>query len=774
MFRIGLKFPCNGLNRIKKHGCSRLYLTARCYETRAHVKYEPDGRLGKDVRLMSRLTGPKYSTAPPRSEKSKVASKALITLGAVTIGSLGILTYAKNNPETRATLEGWIPGTDKAIRIIFQEDATYFDLIFIFFATLKQTIMDMLFKSGSSEPAPTLVSKPLVKNKEILDQNKETRINTEEVKVDVVVEKTSPPKNVSKESISQSLVELETSCSEVGSKAIAAYRKATNAIGEYNRDVAQVIESNSSAVSEVVWQRLKEATEKKKEAMQEMERHAEDALDSLKRMYNKIDETVLDAPAHMKTATRRNVKKILDDVDEAKRKYKDEIHNNNITERYWKQIKLARENFNEELKILFPSLNIHEKKLSISEEAFDIFVLYMYHKVNNLQQELEKLRTISETKIKSALRASGENASEEQLEALVSLAVNEEKLILQEEQEKMLLAEQKKFDQELRRELKLQSEIHSDHLREALSVKEQETQRKLQRALSEQTEAESIKYKTQLAVVVGKLHALSAALKARMEDEKGISNRQIFWSACQALGRAVKIGPPGTLVDKVIRPLEPEINAISKAAPRDDPLVCAAIRGIPEEAAKRGVFPEDALRKRFLKVEDVARRLAMVPEEGASLPIYFLSYLQSFLVFRTANPISKSELEDEPIDVNSLNTYDILHRARYWLDRGDFKMTLRYMNLLKGAPRSVARDWMNETRILLETQLAVDTLLAHVGATGLFYLGAEGSPKKKLAATQTTKRFLPTFAPVNIESDVSINILMFSYLFLQYLFKGQT
>lgn len=28
----------------------------------------------------------------------------------------------------------------------------------------------------------------------------------------------------------------------------------------------------------------------------------------------------------------------------------------------------------------------------------------------------------------------------------------------------------------------------------------------------------------------------------------------------------------------------------------------AAIQGIPEEAAKRGVFPEDVLRERFLKV----------------------------------------------------------------------------------------------------------------------------------------------------------------------------
>jgi len=60
----------------------------------------------------------------------------------------------------------------------------------------------------------------------------------------------------------------------------------------------------------------------------------------------------------------------------------------------------------------------------------------------------------------------------------------------------------------------------------------------------------------------------------------------------------------------------------------------------------------------------VARRLAMVPEGGAALPIYLLSYLQSFLIIKMANSIPKRELEDEPIDIDSLNTYDILQRAR--------------------------------------------------------------------------------------------------------------
>jgi len=56
-------------------------------------------------------------------------------------------------------------------------------------------------------------------------------------------------------------------------------------------------------------------------------------------------------------------------------------------------------------------------------------------------------------------------------------------------------------------------------------------------------------------------------------------------------------------------------------------------------------------------------------------------------------------------------------------------MALKYMNLLKGAPRSIASDWMNETRILLETQQAIDVLLAYAGATGLAYLSNTNLPK---------------------------------------------
>lgn len=64
------------------------------------------------------------------------------------------------------------------------------------------------------------------------------------------------------------------------------------------------------------------------------------------------------------------------------------------------------------------------------------------------------------------------------------------------------------------------------------------------------------------------------------------------------------------------------------------------------------------------QVEQMARKLALVPEEGASLPVYLLSYLQSFLLVTAVSPIPKSELDDQPIDAAALDTYDVLQRAR--------------------------------------------------------------------------------------------------------------
>lgn len=78
----------------------------------------------------------------------------------------------------------------------------------------------------------------------------------------------------------------------------------------------------------------------------------------------------------------------------------------------------------------------------------------------------------------------------------------------------------------------------------------------------------------------------------------------------------------------------------------------------------------------------------------------------------------------ELISKQSIGIYNLnfLLFDRYHVDRGDFLQALKYLNLLQGAPREVANDWMKETRLMLETQQAANTLMAHAAASGLMYL----------------------------------------------------
>lgn len=136
---------------------------------------------------------------------------------------------------------------------------------------------------------------------------------------------------------------------------------------------------------------MKEATEKRKRAVKLAETNAIDAVQSLKQLAKIIDDPELDSLPAMKSNARRNVKKLISDIDDAKEKYENEDRAANVTENYWNKVKAARENFNEELQILFPNINIHDKRFSVNEELFDLFVLYMYNKVIHLQTELQKL-----------------------------------------------------------------------------------------------------------------------------------------------------------------------------------------------------------------------------------------------------------------------------------------------------------------------------------------------------------------------------------------------
>jgi len=54
---------------------------------------------------------------------------------------------------------------------------------------------------------------------------------------------------------------------------------------------------------------------------------------------------------------------------------------------------------------------------------------------------------------------------------------------------------------------------------------------------------------------------------------------------------------------------------------------------------------------------------------------------------------------------------------RYCIDRDDILQALRYLNLLTGCSRVVAKEWMKEAIVFLETKQAIDLLMSYTTIT---------------------------------------------------------
>ena len=114
----------------------------------------------------------------------------------------------------------------------------------------------------------------------------------------------------------------------------------------------------------------------------------------------------------------------------------------------------------------------------------------------------------------------------------------------------------------------------------------------------------------------------------------------------------------------------------------------------------------------------MARRTALVGEEGGSLLLYLLSYLQSALV---VTPLTETmpDPAGAAVDLSTLDTFDIVWLSRGCVERGDLEQAVKYMTLLRGEPKNMAKEWVREARLLLEARQVCDALMAHASAYGL-------------------------------------------------------
>ena len=197
----------------------------------------------------------------------------------------------------------------------------------------------------------------------------------------------------------------------------------------------------------------------------------------------------------------------------------------------------------------------------------------------------------------------------------------------------------------------------------------------------------------------------------RAKRQKSGQLARELWVACRTLLSVIKDGPSSPAARGRPTPIGAELSAVRDTG-SEHPIVHVALSTVSRRAFNRGVYTPDALRDRFSRVRRVARRVAMIDESNGTMARYALSCVQSLFVFRSAPAVDAD-------DVSELSVFALLDNAADCLKYGDIEQAVRYVNQLRGEPRRVAAEWLDEARILLETRQAAELILAFASANGL-------------------------------------------------------
>lgn len=111
----------------------------------------------------------------------------------------------------------------------------------------------------------------------------------------------------------------------------------------------------------------------------------------------------------------------------------------------------------------------------------------------------------------------------------------------------------------------------------------------------------------------------------------------------------------------------------------------------------------------------MSKRTAKVDENGGGVMAYVSSYIQSMFMLDLPRRFSP----DDKIDLNHTDNYEIIARAKYFVEQNDFDNAVRIMQLLNGEPARIARDWIRDTREHLASRFLAELLVAHAAVTSI-------------------------------------------------------
>ncbi|KAJ2940597.1 hypothetical protein O0L34_g6539 [Tuta absoluta] len=667
-----------------------------------------------------------YAEVCPEVAPVKKSRKFLFGLIGTTIAIGAGCVYAKENPNVRNWLQNNAPWADNFVAVVYQEKMSYLDFTLNKAGKLSDTVTGFLFGKEGVEPLefqqraeqdleadakkgfePKSYALPPPLLEPLYVEEKEPGVPEVVVQATVVQTEKCEPSEAPKVDVSKDAVENEQNMHKYTRIAIDNYKQAIKLTHDYNKMIDKVI--NCTPPAPHLFKELKGLRAQKDKVIKEGHEAATIAFCAMANLENMLKEDSIVAPPERLTQTKRFITALRSDLEKSEANYKAEMAKGNLSDKYWQKIEEARMMFVNELQAIFPNVDLCANKLDLQGDL-DLFIMYCVKHIQVLQNGIAEIQTVLESKVNKAIECMDEKSI---IEAKVQEMVFKERLAKEVEFQKKTLKMQADELKRHRQELHKQFEMQEKIAQQKIAKIEAETNAKANKRASEEIEKERVKFKKELAAIAGKLKALEQTLKQRAAAEQEARKAQSIWAAAEALLQATRRSATRTSIDN-------ELKALEKAGEKDK-LVQTVLKAIPADAKEMGIITEKALKDRFDVLADTAVKVALVGKNGGTLPVYFLSWLQSKLMFTKFAEIPQNELDNKPTDFTQLDTFDIIHRARYHMEHGDLSAALRYVNLLQGAPRAAAACWLHAARTHLETRQAAEAVMAHASLAGMLY-----------------------------------------------------